>query len=217
MKWAVRFLRVRKKINLHSQESRRTHGKTRGEQIASYLTDEQRSQGGWIGTSKYKVIFERALSIGLVLIIIGCATGISRQVRSQVTYKGSFVELQKAPNEHFGEIVILGGKVIETKGSETSSEITVLQLPLDSKDRPQDSDQSEGRFLIRSEQFLDPAIYQKGTLLTVVGRLSNTEVRSIGGFQYVYPLVEAIEIKLWPRTRQSTPSIHFGIGVGTWF
>ena len=217
MKWAVRLLRVREEINLHFQESRRTHGKTRGERIASYLTDEQRSQAGWIGASKCEVIFERALSICLVLIIIGCATGISRQVRSQVTYNGPFAELQKAPDEHLGEIVILGGKIIETKGSETSSEITVLQLPLDRKDRPQEGDRSEGRYLVRSEQFLDPAIYQEGSLLTVVGRLSTSEVRSIGGFQYVYPLVEAIEIKLWPRTRQATPSIHFGVGVGTWF
>ena len=157
------------------------------------------------------------VSICLVLLLIGCATGISRQVRSQVTYDGTFAKLQKDHDEHLGEIVILGGKIIETKGSETSSEITVLQLPLDKKDRPQDSDRSEGRYLVRSEQFLDPAIYQAGSLLTVVGRLSTSEVRSIGGFQYVYPLVETIEIKLWPKARQATPSIRFGVGVGAWF
>ena len=116
-----------------------------------------------------------------------------------------------------GKIVMLGGKIIETTGSETFSEITVLQLPLGRRDRPQDGDRSRGRYLVRSEQFLDPAIYQKGSRLTVVGRLSRSEVRSIGGFQYAYPLVEAIEIKLWPRARQASPSIHFGVGVGTWF
>ncbi len=56
------ILRVREERTLHLQESRRTHGKTRGGRIASYLTDEQRSQAGWIGTSKCEVIFERALS-----------------------------------------------------------------------------------------------------------------------------------------------------------
>jgi hypothetical protein len=54
--------RVREEINLHFQESRHTHGKARGGRIASYLTDEQRSQAGWIGASKCEVIFERALS-----------------------------------------------------------------------------------------------------------------------------------------------------------
>jgi len=159
----------------------------------------------------------RLLGICVVFLILGCAAGISKQVRSQVTYNGSFAGLQGATDEHIGEIVILGGKVIEAKGYPTFSEITVLQLPLGKKDRPQDGDRSDGRYLVRSEQFLDPAIYQQGSLLTVVGRLSTSEVRSIGGFQYVYPLVETIEIKLWPKARQATPSIRFGVGVGAWF
>ena len=56
-------LRVREEINLHFQESRRPHGKARGGRIAGYLTDEQRSQAGWIGALKCEVIFEQALSI----------------------------------------------------------------------------------------------------------------------------------------------------------
>ena len=57
-------VRVPEKINLYFKESRRPHGKARGERIAGYLTDEQRSQAGWIGALKCEVIFERALSIG---------------------------------------------------------------------------------------------------------------------------------------------------------
>ena len=63
-------LRVREEINLYFQESRRTHGKTRGGRIASYLTDEQRSQAEWIGASKCEVIFERALSPHLHMVAI---------------------------------------------------------------------------------------------------------------------------------------------------
>ena len=57
-------IRVREEINLHFQESRRPHGKARGGRIAGYLTDEQRSQAGWIGALKCEVIFEQALSTG---------------------------------------------------------------------------------------------------------------------------------------------------------
>lgn len=159
----------------------------------------------------------RLLGICVVFVIVGCATGISQQARSQVTYNGSFAELQAAADEHVGEIVILGGKVIETKSYPTFSEITVLQLPLGKRDRPQDGDRSDGRYLVRSEQFLDPAIYRQGSLLTVVGKLSGGEVRSIGEFQYVYPLLEAIEIKQWPQARKTFQGVHFGIGVGTHF
>jgi hypothetical protein len=56
------MVRVHEEINLHFQESRRPHGKTRGGRIAGYLTDTQRSQAGWIGALKCEVVFERALS-----------------------------------------------------------------------------------------------------------------------------------------------------------
>ena len=83
--------------------------------------------------------------------------------------------------------------------------------------RPENLDQSEGRFIVQTNQLLDPAIYQKDMLLTVVGTLKGSKVLSIGGFEYTYPLVKLIEIKLCPKGMQIRPIIHFGIGVGTSF
>jgi hypothetical protein len=71
-------LRVRSKINLHFQVLRRSHGKTQGGRIASYLTDEQRSHAGWIGASKCEVIFERALSIIQLLDVLAGEISIER-------------------------------------------------------------------------------------------------------------------------------------------
>ena len=159
----------------------------------------------------------RFISICLVLLMLGCAGGISKQARSEVTYDGSFAVLQTSSDEHVGEIVMLGGKILQTKAFPDSSEIAVLQLPLGSDNRPADEDSSEGRFLVRSAHFLDPAIYQQGRLLTVVGKVTGSEARSIGNFQYNYPLVQAIELKPWPYKGKTSPSFHFGIGVGTWF
>ena len=51
--------------------------------------------------------------LSLLLLLLGCASGISQQSRSQVTYDGSFSDLQKTPREYVGEVVLLGGKIIE--------------------------------------------------------------------------------------------------------
>jgi outer membrane lipoprotein len=150
-----------------------------------------------------------------LLLSAACATGISQQARSQVTYSGSFSVLQERPSAHLDQVVMLGGKILETKASPTSSEITVLQLPLGTSDRPQDGDRSEGRFLLRSGQFLDPAVYRNGLLLTAVGRIGGSEVRPIGGLDYAYPIVEASEIKLWPERSPVYPGVQFGVGVGS--
>jgi outer membrane lipoprotein len=151
------------------------------------------------------------------MLVTGCATGISQQSRSKVTYAGTFSDLQKTPDAYKGEVLILGGKILETNISSTLSELTVLQLALGNNDRPVNLDQSDGRFLVQSKQFLDPEIYQKGMLLTVVGILKGSKVQAIGGFDYVYPLVEPIEIKLWPKEMQTGPRFHFGLGVGSTF
>ena len=157
------------------------------------------------------------LCVFFIIFLMGCATGISRQSRSRVTYSGTFSELQKTPDVYKDEIIMLGGKILETSVSSTLSELTVLQLELDNNGRPVNLDQSHGRFLVQSKEFLDPAIYQKGILLTLVGKLEGNEVRAIGGFDYVYPLLEPIEIKLWPMEILTQPRFHFGFGVGTTF
>jgi outer membrane lipoprotein len=157
------------------------------------------------------------LFVFFIMFLMGCATGISRQSRSKVTYSGTFSELQKTPDVYKDEIIMLGGKILETNVSSTLSELTVLQLALGNNGRPVNLDQSHGRFLVQSKQFLDPAIYQKGMLLTLVGKLKGSEVRAIGGFDYVYPLVEPIEIKLWPMEIFTQPRFHFGFGLGTTF
>ena len=157
------------------------------------------------------------LAVFLVTVLAGCASGISQQSLAKVTYTGSFSELQKNPNQFIDQIVLFGGKILEVNIAPTSSELIVMQMPLNNSNRPQNSDQSKGRFIIRSQQFLDPALYQKGSLLSAVAIIKGSQTRAIGGFNYVYPLLEAIEIKLWQGDDWGRPRIHFGIGIGTSF
>ncbi len=157
------------------------------------------------------------VSVILVIVLGGCASGLSQQSLAKVTYTGTFTALQENPNRFADAIVLFGGKIVETHTAPSFSELIVLQMPLDNNHRPGNPDQSKGRFLIRTAQFLDPAIYQKGILLSTVGIVKGGQERPIGGFNYVYPLLEAVEIKLWPADERGYPRIHFGIGVGTSF
>jgi len=157
------------------------------------------------------------LGLFFIMFVSGCTAGISQLSRSKVTYTDTFSTLQKTPDTYKGEVVMIGGRIIEAQTSPSLSEIFVLQLALDTGGRPVNPDQSEGRFIVQTKQFLDPAIYQKDMLLTVVGTLKGSKVESIGGLEYSYPLIELIEIKLWPKEMQTRPMIHFGIGVGTSF
>lgn len=152
-----------------------------------------------------------------ILWLAGCAGAISEEVRSKVTYAGSFRSLQQAPDQAAGEIVMLGGKIIEVQPAGDQTELTVLQLPLNAYLRPTDADSSEGRFILRSKAFLDPAIYPAGSLITVVGQVQGSEERLIGKMPYRYPVIVPEEIKKWPAQTGIGVGFHFGIGVGTTF
>ena len=79
----LKFIRIRLKINLHFEVSRRSHDKARGGRIASYLTDEQRSHAGWIGASKCEVIFGRVLIV-LMIVAAPFSPAVARQVTDQL-------------------------------------------------------------------------------------------------------------------------------------
>ncbi len=153
----------------------------------------------------------------MVMAVLSCAAGVSEQARSQVTYMGTFAQVQAQPQTYTGETVMWGGKIVQTQPGNNQSELMVLQLELGSQNRPQDDDSSQGRFLARSKQFLDPALYPPGTLITVVGRLTGSEERLIGKMAYQYPVVDIIEAKKWPNDTDNSPRFHFGIGIGKTF
>jgi outer membrane lipoprotein len=157
------------------------------------------------------------MALLLILSLASCATGMSHQARSKVTYFGTFSQLQKQPDAFLQETVMWGGKVIETRPKETVTELVVLQLDLTGQERPRDDDSSQGRYVVRSKGFLDPAIYPKGTLVTVIGRFVEIDQRMIGEMSYQYPVIEIDEIKKWPPPDRQSPRFHFGIGVGTHF
>ncbi len=61
------------------------------------------------------------------------------------------------------------------------------------------SDSTNGRFLVRTPEFLDPAIYAPGRRLTVLGTVAGRSERRVGDLPYVYPVISAERIKLWPK------------------
>ena len=75
---------------------------------------------------------------------------------------------------------------------------------------------SEGRFIIQTPGFLDPAIYSPGRKLTVAGTVAGKEVRPLGEIEYTYPIIEKRELYLWPEEEavSDEPDVRFGVGIG---
>jgi outer membrane lipoprotein len=146
--------------------------------------------------------FSRWFLISLYLFAAsGCAYPISRELREEVNKDLTFPMVLQNPTAYVGSTVIWGGEIISTTNSENGTEILVLDTPLDYRGMPEGSEYSGGRFIAKSPQFLDPALYKAGKKITVGGEVTGKETKPLGKTQYTYPVVGVEQLHLWTNTQ----------------
>jgi outer membrane lipoprotein len=147
----------------------------------------------------------------VVFGIAACSPPFPKEVLEKIDRNISFRDLKEGPERYKGTWVMVGGVIVDVKSAKEGSYLEVLQKTLDSRGRPLRTDVTEGRFLVFSEQFLDPAVYQRGRAISVVAEVAGKRALPLGDIEYSYPLLNSKVIHLWePYTG---PTFHFGIGV----
>lgn len=166
-----------------------------------------------------KTCFSDGLTLtGMALVLIllsSCSSVISRETLRGVNRTVTFSDLIKDPDRFMGQAILLGGEIIQVHNSVEETWIEILHRPLGANDRPREEAPSGGRFMVRHEGFLDPAVYQPGKMITVAGPVEEKRIQVLGEIDYTYPVVGDQEHSLWARDRN--PRFHFGIGVGARF
>ena len=103
-----------------------------------------------------------------------------------------------------------GGVIVDVENEEDYSLMQVLFYLLDYYGRPQ-VDKPEGRFVIKSPEFLDPAIYVSGREITVAGLIDGKIERTIDKKKIMVPLITSTAIHLWPsRYRNDNYDYYYG-------
>ncbi len=141
----------------------------------------------------------------------GCTPAFPREALDRVDRHLSFKELQSDPGKFKGSWVMLGGTIIATKNVNEGTSFEILEKPLDSSGRPLDTDATEGRFLVQTNQFFDPAVYHQGRMITVIGEVAGQKTMPIDEIMYRYPLLTARALHLWSYS--AGPRFFFGVGV----
>ena len=123
-------------------------------------------------------------------------------------------ELRRDPGAHVGERVLVGGEILATRPGPGETEIELLSRSLAGDDRPARSDLSEGRVLVRTKEFLDPAVYAPERRVTVVGTVVGGEERKLGELPYRYPVISVEYLQLWPR--EAPPPVFYPVYPWGW-
>ena len=156
----------------------------------------------------------RLCIFGILFLVSACTTAISKDQLKMADPDITFSALLRNPEAYKGKIVLLGGQIVNTEVKEGETWVEVLQKPLDWQQRPKDTDESLGRFLVRFSGFRDPAIYASGRQITVLGEVLGKKVLPLKELEYSYPVLAPRESHLWKPEEGTSPAFHFGIGVG---
>jgi len=153
-----------------------------------------------------------ALLLAGLLILSSCAESahqvnrnrlhidVPPELEKQIDASVNFVDLQAAPANYVGRVVMVGGVVVRAKRTKDRTEIEVLQLPTEGGE-PSTTERlrSEGRFLAVREAFLDPATVPPSTPITVIGVVSGSTTRPLDETDYTYPILEIKHLVDWSR------------------
>jgi outer membrane lipoprotein len=137
-----------------------------------------------------------------LLMLSGCALlNIPKDIRHRIAKDIKFKDVLVDPEAFKGKTVMWGGQVLKVTHAKEGTYMEILQTPLTWEGVPSYADQSEGRFLLLSKRYLDPAVYLPRRKVTIAGQILGKTEKPLqeGGAEYSYPLVSGDYVYLWPK------------------
>jgi len=151
---------------------------------------------------------KRGLLISILSVsgfISGCASHLPQEITRPVEGSPMISEVTGNVDQYKGQAVRWGGSIVSIENKKDETWVEVVARDLGRNGRPIKSDQTEGRFLAKINQFLDPEIYSKGRLITVYGELTGAQEGMIGEKPYTFPVVKSKSAYLWAEYRDPPP------------
>lgn len=140
----------------------------------------------------------RIVSLLFITLLAACSAGkpsLFATSTNDITYQ----QLTQHVDQFQHEIVRWGGVIVDVENAEDRARLTVVHFPLTRYGKPITSENSDGRFVVLSERFLDPIIYSKGKLITVIGQVDGSETQKIDKRTLTLPVILLQENHLWPE------------------
>jgi outer membrane lipoprotein len=162
------------------------------------------------------------LGLALLVSLGACQSTVPIEIRKSPPGSPPLSEAREKAHAFEGVPVRWGGTIVSVKNRENDTLIEIVGKALESDGEPVAADDSLGRFMVRVEGFLDPAIYRANRDVTVYGSLEKPIERTVGERPYTFPVVQSQTLYLWPYKsdyyrRDTGPDIRFGVGVGFGF
>lgn len=149
----------------------------------------------------------------LCLVVAACATPAFKDVANVVWITPS--DVQQSADRNVGAEVVWGGRIISVENRESTTEVEVIAYPLDHDQQPMPDAPTVGRFILVLPGFVEPFDYPAGRHLSVHGVVAGTRSGHVDEHDYLFPLLRASEVTVWPWgfMFDKKPRVSLGVGV----
>jgi outer membrane lipoprotein len=153
----------------------------------------------------------------------GCTSSdvIPDSLEPQIDKNLTFDQVIQSPDSYRGRTFVVGGEVLRARRLKDGTQLEVLQLPLDSEQRPVGQrTESQGRLLALDPLSTDPATLPDGTPVTMVAEVTGVTTDKLDESEYRYPTLDVKHLYVWkdrpdPYARSRGPV--FGVFGGSVF
>lgn len=114
----------------------------------------------------------------------------------------NFQDVRGDGESYNGSLARWGGVIAKIENNTDSTMLEIVHFQLKSSTRPQQKDQTQGRFRVYYQGFLDPIIFKVGRSVTAIGNVAVKEDGKIGEHEYQYPVLKAKYVHLWKEIKE---------------
>lgn len=149
----------------------------------------------------------RNICIVIFIALVGaCASKPTSPLGQDPLDNLKLTDVRLDVQSYLGSSVRWGGIITQVENKADKTWVELVSRALKKNDRPATEGISEGRFIASFDGFSDPMVYKVGQALTVIGSIEGETSRSIGEFNYSFPIVAVRESHLWgEETRAIVP------------
>ena len=147
--------------------------------------------------------------LSIYLLLLSACSNLPPAIEDPPLFDISYSQATQNISQYKEAPVRWGGVILDVENDENFSLVQVLYYSLNNYGRPKLDEPNKGRFVFKSPEFLDPAVYTKDTLITIAGKLKGDIEHSVGKKILRLPLISATTIHRWAAY---LPGNYYGYG-----
>lgn len=140
-----------------------------------------------------------------LMLLQSCATPV---IKSDLMQKAAILvpwsDMGNNPDAYRAKLYVLGGIIVSSRLTETGSLVEAAYVPVDANGYLLDINNPGGRFMAfypKAKGILDPLVYRKGRMMTLVAEFVELRQGKIDEMSYTFPFFEIVDLYLWQEAR----------------